>query len=153
MDYDFGALYFKKTAPFTDSDYTNNVYPDLAAKWNVGVYPNQILLNNMGWTRSGTTYTPAATVINTPSGVTVAAMSTWDYEWFWYSDQNNLGKQTKFSTSYQVNQTNFPTDGTTFNGVVQTGVSIKVRMRPKSTTGAVWRFLSGTYGKYGQTNS
>ena len=150
MDFDFGALYFKGGSFFTDSDWTTTIFPDFSTKWGIGVLPNQILLSNIGWTRSGTTYTPAATVINTPSGVTVAAMSAWDYEWYWGSDQHGLGDQTKFSTSYQVQQTDFPNNGTIVNGVAQTNVSIKVRMRPKSTVGGVWRYLSGIFGSYTQ---
>lgn len=149
MDFDFASLYYKDGTSFTDSDWTTNIYPELATKWNVGILPNEILLSNIGWTRSGTTYTPVATVINTPAGITVADPSSWDYEWYWGSDQHGLGDQTKFATTYQVNQSQFPNNG---GPEGQTNVSIKVRMRPKNTLGATWRFLSGVYVDYTQAN-
>lgn len=128
--WDFAAQY-TKVGTFSDTDAAT-IYNLLAAKYNVGVLPNQILLSNISSVKGKTTYTPSATVINTPAGVTVADPSKWNYQW--YYDDGSLQVQKPFSTVYQP-----------AISLVPTGMVVKVLIEPKDTNGNVWRYLEGTY--------
>ena len=144
MDFDFGALYFK-TGIFSDTEYAD-VYSSLASKWKPGTLPDEILLNKINWVNKDGTYTPSATIINTPKGVTVADPSQWDYQWFWKDDETNYDTQTLFSTKMIVNTGDFPA-----NDEKHHNVAIKFRVRPKDTKGASWRYISGTFSSISQT--
>jgi hypothetical protein len=130
--WDFAAQYYK-SGNFNDADATT-IYNSLATKWNVGVLPNQILLSNMGWSHDGTKFIPAATVSNLPVGMTTAAMSTWDYQWCQDDGTLNENTQKIWSTSYQPLLTDFNSAN---------GNRVKVKMRPKNTLGASWRYFDG----------
>lgn len=140
-DFDFGAKYFK-IGIFSDATAAA-IYASLATKWNLGSTPNKPLLTNMRWVKSGTSYTPEIAVLHTPPGVTLAAQSTWDYQWFWKDLQTNYDTQTQFSTSYVVNAGDFPA-----NDGSHTDVCIKFRVRAKDTSGNTWRYLSGLFELY-----
>lgn len=143
MDFDFGALYFKSGSISSGSAAT--IYSSLASKWGVGTTPtNQILLNQIRWVASGSSYVPEATVSYTPPGVTVADPSTWDYQWYWKDLQTNYNTQTLFSTNRIVNVGDFPADDGS-----HTDVCIKFRVRPKDTNGNSWRYISGLFELYG----
>jgi hypothetical protein len=129
-DWDFGGMYFKK-GTFSTTDATT-VYNSLAAKWGVGTKPNQILLSNITSTLANGIYTPTATVVNTPAGITVANPSKWDYQW--YQDDGSLNNQKLISTAYQLPAS-----------LVTAGWKVKVLIRPKDANGNVWRFFEGTY--------
>jgi hypothetical protein len=142
MDFDFAAMYFKAGA-FTTADAAT-IYNSIATKWKVGTIPtNRILLSHIKWDNVNGVYTPSATVINTPTGTTVADPSTWDYQWFWFDAETNLNIQTLFSTKRVVTQADFP-----LNDATHHNVSIKFRVRPKDTNGKSWRYFSGTFGSY-----
>jgi hypothetical protein len=143
MDFDFGALYFK-AGGFSDGDATT-VYNSLAAKWNAGSTPDQILLSNIKWTNVNGTYTPSATVIHTPEGVTLADPSKWKYQWYWKDNETNYATQAQFSTNMVVHSGDFPSDDGS-----HTAVCIKVRVMPVDVNGKGWRYLSGTFGEYTQ---
>jgi len=129
--WDFAAQYYK-IGNFSDADAAA-IQTSLAAKWQTGVLPNQILLGSMGWSHDATKFTPFATVTNTPAGITVAAQSAWDYQW--YQDDGTLGNQVLWSTAYQPLVSSY-------NPAL--GIRVKVCIRPKSTTGSFqWRFLDG----------
>lgn len=129
-DWDFAAMYFKKSV-LSDADYVT-WYASVSAKWGVGSTPNQILLLNIIYSKGTTVYTPSATVINTPTGVTVADPSKWDYQW--YTDDGSLNNQKLISTAYQL-----PVS------LVGKGLKVKVLIRPKDTNGNAWRFFEGVY--------
>jgi hypothetical protein len=141
-DWDFAAMYFKK-GTFSDNDATT-IYNSLATKWKVNTYPDQILLSNLTWSKSNGTYTPNATIINTPDGAVVADPSKWDYQWYWRNNNDNLDIQTPFSTKYQITAADFPAGYTSASG----GFSIKVVIRPKDTNGKAWRWFDGTFANY-----
>lgn len=139
MDFDWAASYFK-AGTFT-SDQVTAIWTSLMAKWGAGSLPtNQILLSNIMWTNVNGTYTPSATITNTPAGVTVADPSKWDYEWYWCQD---LSAQTLFSTKQIITTADFPAGYASMPSFI-----IKFRVRPKDTNGNTWRYFSGTFGDY-----
>jgi hypothetical protein len=141
-DWDLAAEYFK-VGTFNSTD-ASAIYTSLSTKWGQGTQPNQILLTNLTWTKTSGTYTPSATVVNTPSGVTVASPSAWDYQWYWRNNNDNLDVQTPLSTKYQLTTADFPPGYASAPG----GFAIKVTMRPKDTNGNAWRWMDGTFANY-----
>jgi len=144
MDLDFMAMYFKK-GKLPDSDATA-IYTSLASKWAVGSIPNQILINNLGWTKTSgksPVYTPQATVVNVPNGVKVADPSKWDYQWIWWQQSTYLGVQTIFSTKYQITLADLPAGYANIQGL-----NIKLRIRPKDTNGNSWRWFESNGQPY-----
>jgi hypothetical protein len=130
--WDFAAQYYK--IGNLDNATAAKTFTSLSTKWNTGVLPDQILLSNIGFSKTGSVYTPSAKVINVPAGVAVADPSQWDYKW--YQDDGTLGKQVLWSTDYQPSVSSFdPSKGT----------RIKVTIKPKDTNGKGWRYLEGTY--------
>jgi hypothetical protein len=141
-NWDFAAMYFK-VGNFNNTDATT-VYNSLANKWQQGSIPNQILLNNISWTKKNNVYTPSATTVNTPAGIKVADPSKWDYQWYWRNNNDNLDIQTPLSTKYQLTVADFPTGYTSAPG----GFALKVTIRPKDTNGNAWRYFDGTFANY-----
>lgn len=145
-DFDFAAMYFK--AGGFSADDAAKIYTALAAEYNAGSMPNEILLSQIAWNNVNGVYTPSARVISTPAGVSVAPMNQWGYEWYWKTAATNFAVQKLFSTKMIVTEADFPEGYAS-----EPGFSIKVRMKPVATNGDGWRFLSGVFGSYTNGNS
>jgi hypothetical protein len=141
-NWDFAAMYFK-IGNFSSTD-TITVYNSLANKWQQGSIPNQILLNNISWTKKNNIYTPSATIVNTPAGIKIADPSKWDYQWYWRNNNDNLDIQTPLSTKYQLTVADFPAGYTSAAG----GFALKVTIRPKDVNGNTWRYFDGIFANY-----
>jgi hypothetical protein len=140
-DWDFAAMYFK-AGNVSDP---NGTYKALATKWGVGSYANEILLTNISVTKSGSTYTPTATIFYTPTGVKAADPAKFDYQWYYYYQHAStpdvpspgfLDYQVPFSTKYQVTAADLPAG---IAGI--SGLQLKIVIRPKDTNGNIGTWM------------
>ena len=122
----------------------------IMAKWGVGTYLNEIILNRITWNRHGVVTSPSTYYDFTvdyksiPAGVTPADISKWGIEWYamWnnFAIQQTISRNKTRLTIAEIAAAlpNYKTDN----------ISIGLRLTPVDTTGHSGIKHNGKSGNY-----